>query len=125
MNSAPSYGRFLRDVRQSRRLTQAQLAETTGIDQPNLSAYENDRRTPTIDALNRILVACGYQLVAESGDQRVRCPLPIAGWFADDDLPPALPGDPADNESRDRQSTSPEDRGRMIYELLQLADAQS
>ncbi|MGI8710532.1 MAG: helix-turn-helix domain-containing protein, partial [Acidimicrobiales bacterium] len=42
------YGAFLRQVRRSRGMTQAQLAEVCGISQPNLSAYENDRRSPTV-----------------------------------------------------------------------------
>ncbi len=79
-------------------MTQAQLAEVCGISQPNLSAYENDRRSPTVDVLNRYLVACGYQLVADGGHRQVRCPLPKVGWFPDEDLPPRLPDDPPDEE---------------------------
>ncbi len=73
------YGTFLRQVRISRNLTQAQLAEVVGISQPNLSAYENDRRSPSLEAANRIIVACGYKLVAEAGSRQVACPLPRVG----------------------------------------------
>jgi transcriptional regulator with XRE-family HTH domain len=117
-----SYGRFLQEVRRSRLLSQSDLAATTGISQPNLSAYENDRRAPTIDVLNRILVACGYQLVADAGQARVRCPLPVAGWFPDDDLPPPLPDDPV-AASEPAPPGSPQERGRSVYEALRLGEA--
>lgn len=35
-------------------LTQAQVARAAGVPQPNLSAYENGRRTPTGEVLGRI-----------------------------------------------------------------------
>ena len=74
------YGRFLRSVRSSRGLTQAGLSEIVGIAVPNLSAYENDRQMPSIDTLNRIVVACGYQLKAVAGDEVIELPLAKGGW---------------------------------------------
>jgi transcriptional regulator with XRE-family HTH domain len=120
-----SYGRFIRDVRRSSGLTQAQVAATTGISQPNLSAYETGRRMPSIDALNRIIVACGFQLVAEAGSRSVRCPLPAAGWFPDEDVPPPLPDDPAGSPSPVPVGLSQAARGRLVREALALGDAQS
>ena len=38
------YGAFLRTLRRSRGLTQAELGEIVRIAVPNLSAYENDRQ---------------------------------------------------------------------------------
>ena len=70
------YGSFIRQARTSRGLTQVELARIIGIEQPNLSAYENDRQMPSADALNRILVGCGYFLEATAGDRRLICPLP-------------------------------------------------
>lgn len=117
------YGSFLRSVRASRSLSQAQLAEVVGISQPNLSAYENDRRTPTLDVLNRIVVACGYQLLADGGSAQVPCPLPKAGWFPDDDVPAPLDDDPAGEPWRPPLATSLEQRGEAAWEVLELADA--
>ena len=117
------YGPFLRQLRTSRSLTQSQLSQITGLSQPNLSAYENDRRVPTMDVLNRILVSCGYQLVAEAGARRIPCPLPKVGWFPDEDLPPRLPDDPPDEPpvlAKDASSTT---RGVLLADLLTLADA--
>jgi transcriptional regulator with XRE-family HTH domain len=57
-------------------LTQLALAHIVGIEQPNLSAYENDRQMPSADVLNRILVGCGYLLEATAGERRLICPLP-------------------------------------------------
>jgi transcriptional regulator with XRE-family HTH domain len=70
------YGNFIRQARTSRGLSQVDLARITGIEQPNLSAYENDRQMPSADVLNRILVGCGYILEATAGERRLVCPLP-------------------------------------------------
>jgi len=110
-------------VRRSRHLTQAQLAEVSGISQPNLSAYENGRRQPTLDVLNRILVACGYQLVADGGSREVRCPLPKAGWFPDEDLPPRLPDDPPDEPPVVAWGDSLQDRLDVMEDALSLPEA--
>lgn len=117
------YGAFLREIRASRQLSQAQLAAVVGISQPNLSAYERDRRLPTIDTLNRLVVACGYVLVAQAGTRSVACPLPRVGWFPDDDNPPRLPGDPADEPPTVDASTSLDDRADVITAVLELASA--
>lgn len=116
------YGSFLRRVRTSRQLSQSALAEIVGISQPNLSAYENDRRSPTVDVLNRLVVACGYQLVADGGSREVRVPLPQAGWFPDDDLPPRLADDPPDEPPSVPWGTPPEERSRAIHMALAIAD---
>lgn len=45
------------DIRAERRaagLSQSQLAQAAGVSQPNLSAYENRRRVPSPDVLDRI-----------------------------------------------------------------------
>ena len=38
-------------------MTQAALAQASGVPQPNLSAYENGRRTPSAEVLERIRLA--------------------------------------------------------------------
>lgn len=90
------YGSFVRAVRQSRGLTQQQLADISGIRASNVSAIENDRRMPTADTLNRLLVSCGFELAAKAGERTIYCRRPRAGWFPDEDLPPRLDGDPED-----------------------------
>jgi len=70
------YGAFIRRARVSRDLTQVELARIVGIEQPNLSAYENDRQMPSADVLNRILAGCGYNLEATAGERRLVCPFP-------------------------------------------------
>lgn len=112
------YGAYLRQIRTSRGMSQRTLAEIAGISQPNLSAYENDRRTPTLDVFNRILVACGYLLVADAGpDRRITFPLPKAGWFPDEDLPPRLPDDPPDEPLTITWAAPWPERRRIIHEL--------
>lgn len=117
------YGSFLRSVRESRRLTQAELASISGVPQPNISAIENDRRMPTADTLNRLLVGCGYELAATAGNRTIYCPLPRAGWFPDDDLPARLPGDPPDEEPVVGPDTPLEDRVAIINAVLEAASA--
>jgi len=117
------YGAFLQSVRESRGLTQVELAELVGIKQPNLSAYERDRRLPTIETLNRILVACGYRLTADGGSARIHCALPRVGWFPDDDDPPALADDPVGEPPVFDASTPLADRGVAAADALRLAEA--
>ena len=117
------YGSFLQEIRRSRRLSQGELAEIVGISQPNLSAYENDRRVPSADTLNRLLVACGYQLVAKAGDRAIPCPLPRVGWFPDEDDPPRLADDPADERSTVDVHTPLAERAAMLTAVLELADS--
>ncbi|WP_168929488.1 helix-turn-helix domain-containing protein [Nocardioides sp. GY 10113] len=47
----------LRAARLAAGLSQSQLARAAVVPQPNLSAYENGRRTPSPDVLERIAVA--------------------------------------------------------------------
>ncbi|HVE46660.1 MAG TPA: helix-turn-helix transcriptional regulator [Acidimicrobiales bacterium] len=116
------YGTFIRAVRESKGLTQDQLARTVGISQPNLSAYERNRRIPNANTLNKLLVACGYQLAAADGTRVLYCPLPAAGWFPDDDLPAAEPGDPSDEAPTITAHTPMAHRVRAINAVLELAD---
>lgn len=117
------YGSFVRRVRTSRRLSQRELSEISGVSQPNISAIENDRRQPSADTLNRLLVACGYELAAVAGPRVVYAPLPRAGWFPDEDLPPSLPDDPADEASIATRDTSPAERARMLTAALEAVEA--
>jgi transcriptional regulator with XRE-family HTH domain len=115
------YGAFLREIRESRHLSQAELAAIVGISQPNLSAYERDRRVPTLETLNRLVVACGYVLVAQAGASSVACPLPRVGWFPDDHDPPALADDPGEEPPLVDAFTSASDRADLVTAVLELA----
>lgn len=115
------YGSFVRDVRESRGLSQKDLAEISGISQPNISAIENGRRSPSADTLNRLLVACGYELAAVAGERVIHCPLPRNEWFPDDDLPPRLPDDPPDEEPSVTPDTPMPERVRVITAVLEAA----
>lgn len=120
------YGAFLREVRTRRGLTQAVLADIVGIDQPNLSAYENDRRTPSLDVFNRLLTACGFEVVAQAGGEEIALPLPVdTGWYPPllDALPPADPDDPVDDSPAVSRDSSPEARARALVSVVELATA--
>ncbi|MBA2437495.1 MAG: helix-turn-helix transcriptional regulator [Acidimicrobiia bacterium] len=114
-------GSFVRRVRESRDLSQHDLAEISGISQPNISAIENGRRSPSADTLNRLLVACGYELAAVAGECIIHCPLPHAGWFPDDDLPSRLDDDPPDEEPSITPATPMADRVRAVNAVLEAA----
>jgi transcriptional regulator with XRE-family HTH domain len=117
------YGPFLRSLRTSRSMTQAELSATTGISQPNLSAYENGHRQPSLDVLNRIVVACGYQLVADGGPGRqIRAPLPQVGWFPMEDLPPRHSDDPPDEPSTLSWDRPIEERIEAIHRLQEARE---
>ncbi|HUP69733.1 MAG TPA: helix-turn-helix transcriptional regulator [Acidimicrobiales bacterium] len=117
------YGSFVRSARHARGMSQAELAAVSGVAQSNISAIEHDRRLPSADTLNRLLVACGFQLAAVSHDRTLRCALPRAGWFPDEDLPPPVPGDPPDSSPVVRPGASMEERGRVLAALLDTSDA--
>jgi transcriptional regulator with XRE-family HTH domain len=118
------YGAFLRQIRESRDMSQADLAEVVGISQPNLSAYERDRRTPGLDVFNRILVACGYQVAADGGGTVLHMPLPRgAGWSVPDDLPPRNPDDPPDEPPALEPDVPLEARALAVVEAVELAEA--
>lgn len=116
------YGSFLRTVRQSRGLSQQELAEGSGISQPNISAIEHDRRIPSADTLNRLLVACGYELAAVAGSRVLHAPLPRVGWFPDEDLPARHPDDPRDEEPTVTPGTPIADRVRVINAVLEASE---
>lgn len=115
------YSRFVREVRESRRLSQREVSEVSGITQSNISAFENNRRVPSADSLNRILVACGYEMAAVAGEQNIFCDLPRIGWFPDEDLPPRLPDDPPDEEPSVDVDTPIETRVQVITAVLEAA----
>lgn len=116
------YGAFVRTVREARAMTQRQLAEISGIRQSNISAIENGRRAPSADTLNRLLVACGFELTATAGDLAFFCPLPRAGWFPDEDVPPRTPDDPSDEEPALPAGASMDERVAVITAVLEAAD---
>jgi transcriptional regulator with XRE-family HTH domain len=118
------YGAFLRQVRESRGMSQGDLAEVSGIGQPNISAYENDRRSPSLDTFNRILVSCGYELAADGGRTVLYAPFPVgAGGYPFDDLPPRLPDDPPDEPPTVPLDATPQERAAILVSVLDLAAA--
>lgn len=117
------YGKFVRAVRESRRLSQRDLADLSAVGQSNISAIENDRRVPSVDTLNRLLVACGYELTATAGGRTIACPLPSAGWFPDDDLLPPVLGDPPDEPPAVGPLTPMSERVRVVTAVLEAVDA--
>jgi transcriptional regulator with XRE-family HTH domain len=117
------YGDFVRQARQARGLTQAELAKISGVRQSNVSAIESGRRIPSADTLNRLLVACGFELTATAGNRTIYCSLPRVGWFPDEDVPARSPDDPPDQDRAIPPSASPEDRARAIAAVLGVSDA--
>ena len=56
--------------------------------------------------------------MARAGDAQVACPLPRAGWFPDDDDPPPLPDDPADEAPTVDSRTPLDERVTVINAVL-------
>lgn len=53
---------LLREARAHAGITQTELAGRTEIAQPNISAYESGRRSPTVRTLLTLLDACEVEL---------------------------------------------------------------
>lgn len=58
-----SFDTLLKNARLSSGLTQAQLAERSGLLVPNISAIESGRRTPRFDTAELLLRTAGYRLL--------------------------------------------------------------
>jgi len=118
------YGAFVRATREARGLTQRDLALVSGVGQSNISAIENGRRIPSADTLNRLLVACGFELTATAGARMIFCPLPRGGTFPDED-PSArpLPGDPPDERPTLAAGASVYERAQVVTAVLDAVDA--
>ena len=113
------YGAFVRAAREARGLTQRDLALTSGVAQSNISAIENDRRTPSVDTLNRLVVACGLELAATAGALTIYCPLPSD----EDPWPDRVPGDPSDEGPSLAAGAPAEERARVLTAVLDAVDA--
>ncbi len=85
----------LRAARAAADLSQAALAERTSTSQATISAYENGRKAPALETLERLLLATGTRLTIEAA------PPPVT-------LPTAA--------ERRR-------RGRILAEVIELAEA--
>lgn len=120
---ASMYGAFIRELRESRGLSQTELASASGVRQPNISAIEQDRRVPSAVTLHRLVAACGYELGAVAGAAATHLPPPRVGWFDDDGLPPRLPDDPPDEPPTVTATTSAIERNRILVALLGSIEA--
>ena len=54
-----NFGKRIQEIRKSKKLTQEKLAETIGLDTPNLSNIERGKRFVTSDTLEKIVNALG------------------------------------------------------------------
>lgn len=112
---------LVRDVRRAAGLSQAQVAALSGIAQPNLSAFERGRRTPSADNLQRLVEACGLELVAQAGDTTVRASSPVLAP-ADDELLDALLAERPPGADGAPMALSADERARRLEAVLDLAD---
>lgn len=55
-------GNLLEQAREEAGLSQAALARRAGTSRPTLSAYEHDRKSPTLQTTTRIVAAAGFDL---------------------------------------------------------------
>lgn len=117
------YGTFVRSLREAQGLTQQELADVSGVRPSNISAIEHDRRAPSVDTLNRLVVACGFELAAVAGERVIYCELPRAGWFPDDDLPARAAGDPLEERPALLPALSADERALAVMAVLEAADA--
>ena len=57
-------GGLIARVRRAAGLSQAELARRAGTSRPTLSAYEHGRKSPSLDTLERLVAAAGFELAA-------------------------------------------------------------
>ena len=79
-----SLGKRIRDIRQSKALTQSQVSNRTGLAVPYLSRIENDHIEPCFSTLQKISEALDVNLVDFFGyDQqkkfKEKCPVSLSG----------------------------------------------
>lgn len=112
-------GTILRRARTERSLSQAEVAEISGVKQSNISAIENGRRKPSAETLQRLLAACGFELLAEAGDRVLTFP-PPHDTPADDSAPD---GDPSPEPPTVDRDTPVADRARVLTAALEASEA--
>lgn len=121
------YGSVVRRARSARGLTQVELAEVSGIAQANISAIENDRRHPSTETLHRLLLSCGFELVAVAGARTIPLPPPL-----DDGDPQVLsdllwadrdPDDPQEFAEPAARALTTEQRAEMLRGALGVSEA--
>ena len=66
----------LREARRRSGVTQAELARRVGTSQATISAYENNRKQPSVETLARLLAATGARLTVDHGHEPVLRPSP-------------------------------------------------
>lgn len=62
--AAGAAARLIREARQRRSLTQADVAERSGFDQSLISRWERGRTEPSFAAILKVLGACGFDVWA-------------------------------------------------------------
>lgn len=62
MNERERIGARIAELRKAKGMTQKNLAETTGLIQPNIARIENGRYSTSLDTLARIAEALGARL---------------------------------------------------------------
>ena len=121
------YGSVVRRARAARGLTQVELSEVSGIAQANISAIENDRRHPSTETLHRLLLSCGFELVAVAGSRTIPLPPPL-----DDGDPHVLgdllwadpdPDDPQELTEPAARTLTTEQRAEMLRGVLDVSEA--
>lgn len=114
------FGDFLRELRLSRGMTQAEMAAIACVPAPNISAYESNRRQPSGEVLLRLLAACGYNLAAVTHNRTILGPAAV--FPGEETLPSRLPDDPPPEPPTFRADTPVSVRDRALQDLLELAE---
>ncbi len=121
------YGASIREARESRGLSQVQLSKVSGIKQANISAIENGRRQPSAETLHRLLVSCGYELVAMAGARSIALPPPLDEGdpevLADLFLVNRSIDDPGEIARAADPPTTSDQRSRVLRAVLDASEA--
>lgn len=58
----------INEIRKTKKITQAQLAERAGVDRHHISDIENGKMSPTVKTLEKIARALGVQTIELIGE---------------------------------------------------------
>lgn len=64
-----SMGKLVKDLRQSRKITQEELAKLAGVPFATINRLEQETANPTLITLNKILKVFGYELSGKKADE--------------------------------------------------------
>lgn len=65
MNEKEKFGKFIKDLRISRELTQEEVSQLSGVTFSTINRLERGLANPTLETIDKILKVYGFELTAQ------------------------------------------------------------